>query len=284
MRWLICFALLSTQVFADSNIRGPKYEKIIQSMVQLSTASKGQAEFIEYGKSVSGRPLGLIKIYDQEYGGILKRKAVVVTGAHHGWEYLNIADRLPAWFLAGESETIRGFIQRGGVIYVVPIMNPDGYERRRRYNDNDFDLNRDYPLPLARHAGMTQPEISNFLKFLDRDLKKDESKLMLNLNYHCCGYGPRAEFLYPYAHTDLPSPHQKKFELIGKKVEKIFDQNNIASGQWGEMLYLRVGTATDYYYTVHRALAFNFEGSWGEEDKRLPQHKKMWEYLISLIL
>jgi hypothetical protein len=276
--FLSIVAILNTS--ADSNIKGPSYKVIINSLNELSNQYPLKSEIITYGKTEQGRTLSLIKIFDKSWKGDSARKAVVITGATHGWEYLNIADRLPEWVLSTKTEITNTFLKNGGVIYIVPVFNPDGYDNRRRYNSNEVDLNRDYPLPLLDYKGLTQKENIGFITLLENEIKNHNIKIDLNINYHCCGYKTNAVFLYPWAHTDSPTPEAKRFMQISKGVEAIFDMHNIFSAQWAVELYKRKGTATDYFYSVHKADAFNFEGSWGKENLRFNKHTIMLEFLI----
>ena len=115
------------------------------------------------------------------------------------------------------------------------------------------------------------------------DIKKENGKIHVNLNYHCCGPKSDGLLLYPWAHQEKSSSIESLFLEIGEQIKKIFDNNEIQTGQWGRELYLRNGTATDYFYSVHEALAFNFEGSWGKENLRFEKHKEMIKYLIKNI-
>ena len=250
------------------------------SLKQLSKDFNKQSDYIIYGKSVNQKELSLTKIYQKDWSGKVLRKSIVITGAHHGWEYLNIADRLANYFLTTKDKVITHFLSQGGIIYVAPIINADGYTNWRRYNANNFDLNRDYPLPIVGHKGLSQPEIKSFLKYLLEDIKKEKAKIVLNINYHCCGPKSDGLLLYPWAHKNAGSQLENKFVTIGEEVKKIFIHKEIQAGQWGRELYLRNGTATDYFYSVHKALAFNFEGSWGKENQRFEQHTEMIKYFI----
>jgi predicted deacylase len=76
-----------------------------------------------------------------------KRPAVLITQAIHGNEYQQIVDRLVLDYSNGK-KTLPGledFLEGGGLVYLVPIVNPDGYERRQRENRQGYDLNRDWP-------------------------------------------------------------------------------------------------------------------------------------------
>jgi len=67
-------------------------------------------------------------------------------------------------------------------ILAFPIMNPDGVDLGHwRHNAGGVDLNRDWSL-------YNQPEIKNVVKYIDRALKKNNSKLVLGLDFHSTWY------------------------------------------------------------------------------------------------
>src|SRR5690606_4664290 len=115
------------------------------------------------------RPLQLMLVKSSGTTGFT-RTAVVMTGAIHGNEYLNIEDRLPEELIArarSGSGSVASFLSAGGVLVFVPIVNPDGYESRSRYNAKGVDLNRDWDVPSVGHTGFKQVEsaaLSNALE------------------------------------------------------------------------------------------------------------------------
>ena len=122
---------------ADSGIQGPAYSVIEAELEELARTHSGIAELAYYGLSVEGKKLrglrislGPDQLTNPATPGI--RPAVIISGATHGNEYLNIEDRLPRWFLENweSSPGVTKFMKAGGVIFIVPIMNPDGYDAR----------------------------------------------------------------------------------------------------------------------------------------------------------
>lgn len=106
------------------------------------------AQLVTYGKTVQGKPRTLLKIAKKN---VTSSKAIYIGGSIHGDEYFNIEDRLPRWFLeqTATSGTILSYLEQGGVIYIAPILNPDGYDSRKRENRNGVDLNRDYTVLMG---------------------------------------------------------------------------------------------------------------------------------------
>ena len=60
-------------------------------------------------------------------------------------------------------------------------------------------------------------------------------------------------------------------------MENIFPNNYDFESWYASLGYLANGTSQDYYYAKHGTLAFTFEGRYGSEDERLPEHVAMWD-------
>lgn len=303
--------LFTLPLFAsDSLIYGPPYAEIIKELIALEREFPDSALTINYGTSAGNQPLYLIKIQRRAKFRI-NAPAVVITGATHGYEYLNIEDRLPRWILENQNSTaeIDHFLNLGGTLYIVPIFNPDGYEgivnetagtsidsaastlagqNRNRWNANQKDLNRDYDLIPLGEKKFTQPETLAFVEFLDTDLRKDQLKLRFALDYHCCGRHENkdvAQLGYPWAFKLAPIPESDllKHQQMAVGIKNRFLNENIVSGPWSEMLYEAPGTSTDYFYAKYGALAFTFEGLEVLEPQRFHHHKEMWRFILEKV-
>lgn len=66
-------------------------------------------------------------------------------------------------------------------IYIIPTMNPDGYERRTRGNANGQDLNRNFPDQFTSPANTKngrQPEVVAVMNWIE------QNNFVLSANYH----------------------------------------------------------------------------------------------------
>lgn len=76
-------------------------------------------------------------------------------------------------------------------IYIIPTMNPDGFERRQRGNANNVDLNRNFPdqftSPTNTKTGR-QPEVVAVMNFVE------SNNFVLSANFH----GGSVVANYPY--------------------------------------------------------------------------------------
>lgn len=312
------FLFLSTLLFAsDSMIHGPAYTEIVKQMEKLAQDHPETATLVNYGTSATGLPLVLIKIRKKDVKKA-NAPAVFISGATHGYEYLGVEDKLPRWFLQNtETREVKNFLEAGGAVYLVPILNPDGYEgilnpghenpfegfddmpssttpeqkqkKRNRWNGNKVDLNRDYDLLPKNEKKLTQPETQAIARYLEKDLAENDLKLRFALNYHCCGRWDtkdQAQLGYPWAYTLDPIPEKDLAEhkLVAAEIEKRFLNTDIVSGSWSEMLYEAQGTAEDYFYAKYGAVTFVFEGLEAQEYLRLDRHTEMWKFVLEYVL
>ncbi len=263
------------RIDSDSGIRGPAYSKIVEELKSLEESYGDFAQLVTYGKTVQGKPLTLIKIAKKT---VIASKAVYIGGSIHGDEYLNIEDRLPRWFLeqTANSGTISSYLDQGGVIYVAPILNPDGYDQRERENQNGVDLNRDFTVVLGNVQGFKQTETRSLFEYLSRDL--GTVKLKVAMDYHCC----IGALLYPWSFTGpvLSAEDKQKHLLIASIMQSSIGPG-IRAGTTPVILgYSAKGTSKDFYFEHFGALGFTYEGRRGKEDKFFEEHTSMWERIL----
>ena len=87
------------------------------------------------GLSAQGRPITAYKFGSGS-------SAIIFAGATHGDEKSS-AYILQSWIEHLESNP--GIIPANRTITVIPIVNPDGYAANKRTNNNNVDLNRNFP-------------------------------------------------------------------------------------------------------------------------------------------
>ncbi len=263
----------------DSGISGPPYAAIYESLATLARQHPREADVFDYGKSGEGRPLRLIRIQDPQAKATGARPAVLISGATHGNEYLHVEDRLPGHFLQGKAPGVRRFLAAGGVIYIVPIVNPDGYEGRRRGNARGVDLNRDFDLVPAKELRFREVESLALAAFFEKELAEHDLRLKLAVDYHCCD----GSILYPWAYTDtaISNDDLEAHEQVAKLMLQDID-SSYRFGPTGPVLgYNPRGTSKDYYYARYGALAFTFEGRYRVEAKKFRGHALFWDHVLA---
>ena len=121
------------------------------------------AEELVLGQSVEGRP-----IVARPHGSEDAAETLLVLASIHGSEPAGtpLVERFEAW-LADHPEELTD--RR---VVIIPIANPDGYQRRERYNTNGVDLNRNFPAgnrteeTIHGDAPLSEPESRALMRAL----------------------------------------------------------------------------------------------------------------------
>jgi len=255
----------------------PSYQEMEAKLGRMVQRHTARAQMISYGRTVNGLSLNVIRIALPQRGRG-ERPAVQISGVIHGNEYLGIEDRLPEHFLDNTTRMpgLTAFLEKGGIIYVIPVINPDGFTRKRRLNQNGADLNRDFDLLPRNDARFTQPETRALADFLERDLTASGAKLRLSLDYHCC----LPAMIIPWSYIDA-QPEQKdqsSFHTLGGIGRSVlgFPYGNAME----TVNYLAEGSSIDYFYAKYGTLSLAIEGSWRGEEGNLAKHVDFWDKLF----
>ncbi|KAK8940068.1 hypothetical protein KSP40_PGU017872 [Platanthera guangdongensis] len=124
------------------------------------------------GKSVKGFPLLVIEISDRP-GQEEAEPSFKFIGNIHGDEpvgrelLIYIADWLCSNYMKDPLATL---IVKNVHLHILPSMNPDGFAMRKRGNENNVDLNRDFPdqfYPIKDVVGQQQPETKAIMKWVE---------------------------------------------------------------------------------------------------------------------
>jgi hypothetical protein len=263
---------------SDSGIWSKKYSEIIKEIVDVHVSYPDYTELIHLGQSHDGKETYAILIKNRD--GKNPTHLVSITGATHGNEYLNIVDRLPESFLSNSDSRFKNYLDNGGAIFIVPILNPDGYDRRMRRNSRNADLNRDFPNSELTMPGLFHKETNNVVNWLENYIKKTNATFSVAMDYHCCN----GSLLYPWSWTDQRIPDQDLSEhiVIGELMKKYF--KDYIHGITGEILgYYPRGTSKDFWYQRFKAKAFTFEGQRYEEKNNLSKHINWWGDILEHI-
>lgn len=131
------------------------------------------------GKTVMGQDLPYLDMYMGDPKG--KEVILFITRQHppEVTGYLAFQQFIEA--LLEPSNNREAFFNKFRVV-VFPIMNPDGVDQGHwRHNANGVDLNRDW-------SQYRQPEVRSVVKTITKITKKNNSKLVLGLDFHSTWY------------------------------------------------------------------------------------------------
>ena len=270
-----------SRVHSEAGISRPKFSLIHKDLVNLEKKYSSRVSLITYGQSAGGKPLLAIKISSPDRDLDSSKKAVIITESIHGNEYLHITDQLVGEFAkkSGETTPVGRFVKAGGVVYMIPVYNPDGFIAGARENANSIDLNRDFSLPSQGDDGVTQPETKAFLSLLTSEQKRENFSLELFMEYHCCIGG----LIHPWTYTDkAPSlTEMRAIKEIGEISKKTFGYPY--GNAWDIVNYNAAGTSIDFIQETFMRRAFSFEGKYEEEDKNIRKHAAMFDQILSLL-
>jgi succinylglutamate desuccinylase len=261
------------QKLGDSGIDYPSYASIEADLKSLAQKYPGLAQVVQYGVTPKGLFNNMLRIANARAPRRAGRPAVEISGAIHGNEYLGIEMDLLKTFVE-HPETMPGlqlFLSAGGVIYFIPVVNPDGFMARSRGNSRGADLNRDWDVVPTGQTMFKQPETTNLAKYLEADLTNNQLQLRFAMDYHCCVPGLISPWTYKNAYptqTDLADYNQVaqwEKQALGFPSGNAMD---IAG-------YNAVGSTLDYYYAKYHTIAFTIEGEYKGEGPRLRGHMQL---------
>lgn len=124
------------------------YDELTALLADYAKTYPNITELFSWGKSVSGREIWGLRITDNPAVKEQAEPEFVYIGNMHGDEtvgremLVNFIGLLLSGY--GSNAVLTDLVDTTD-IYIVPSMNPDGFERARRANDNGFDLNRNFP-------------------------------------------------------------------------------------------------------------------------------------------
>lgn len=276
------FSALGDSVeWSDSGIKGPPYSEQLKLMESWREKYPRWVTIVDYGTTLKGRQLRMLVVKDRKPASAA-RPTLLLSGSTHGNEYLNLEDRIPEKILENieEGGEFAKFVKAGGAFVFVPILNPDGYDLRRRGNSKQIDLNRDWDVPSADFRGFREIETRELAKKLHSFTEgSDRLKYRVSVDYHCC----IGALLHPWSHTTqkLPADDLRRHQSVGEVAQQLLD---VDSGTTPEILgYSPTGTTKDYYYSRYGTLSFTYEGRKRVEKDRLDKHVAFWEAVTGLV-
>ncbi len=297
-----------------SEVPQESYQALTARLDDLAAAAPDRLSLTRYGTTSEGRDLVLATL-GRSPGTGPRRPAIVLTQVVHGDEYLGIVDRLPAELLRAPSDypNVAALLDRGGLVFLLPVVNPDGYEAIRRENAAGADLNRDFEVrryaarlaagelgaapyseeeraALAAYVAApkaTQPESRALIDGLSRAIRAANAQVKVFIDYHCCQDDDRGALLHPWGDTvtlrdgTLPPADVERYARASTRFSQQFPRGLFGSGL-ETIGYMTFGTVDEWFYESFAqdgALAFTYEGQGHREDEQLRRHARFLDAL-----
>ncbi len=178
-----------SQQITEETLETPNYEgyhnyqQLTEKLQNLADENPDILRLYSAGSSVNGRNLWYVKISDRAQFDENEPKLLYV-GNMHGDEVvgremmIKLIDKLVSEYQSNDE--VKQLIDHSQ-IYIMPSMNPDGFENGSRFNQNYSDLNRDFPDfttdPNDSQNGR-EPETKAIMKL------HNQHHFVLAINYH----------------------------------------------------------------------------------------------------
>ena len=159
------------------------YIELTQFLNDIAISYPEITNLFSIGQSVQGRELWVLEISDNPGVNEIEPEFKYVANMH-GDETpgRELSLYLIDWLCSGYGTNDRATeLVNNTAIYIMPSMNPDGFELGQRYNANGVDLNRDFPDQFNdpdNSTGGRQPETRAVMDW------SDEHNFVLSANMH----------------------------------------------------------------------------------------------------
>ncbi len=231
---------------------------------QLAADHPHYVSMTSIGTSVQGRELWTMRITDPSFPAKDKAR-VYIDGEHHGNEYLGgeLCILLIHRLLEDTDDPVVQQILRETIVWVTPMLNPDGNARDTRYNVNGIDLNRHYPFqfsPGGSHgdAPAVEPEVAANVAFM---ATKD-------LDLYITMHTGIVRLVHPWGWTHDPSPDAAMYGTL----KEMSESHGVEYGQASEVLYIVEGSSKDYGYGALGTPSFTYEVD-GEQTRQITRRE-----------
>tara|TARA_Y100001935_G_scaffold159096_1_gene130894 strand:+ start:1424 stop:3421 length:1998 start_codon:yes stop_codon:yes gene_type:complete len=140
--------LIADPTYSDDPMRSyHNYNELTDFLININSEFPTITNLFSIGQSVQGRELWVLEISDNPGINEIEPEFKYIANMH-GDETVGreLCLYLISWFVNGYGSDERATdLINDTSIFIMPSMNPDGFENGSRYNANNVDLNRDFP-------------------------------------------------------------------------------------------------------------------------------------------
>lgn len=223
-------------------------EEIRSFLVRLTADHPQLIRFQTLGYSDAGRPVDLVTL---TYGDKDTLPAIYINGTHHGDEKSSTEATLGLldYLVRHKDDYLVRDLLNSYVIYIQPLVNPDGHASNTRVDANGVDPNRDYAIPGHTDEDAFKTPIVRLVRNL-----MDRVKFRAALALHSGMEG----VLWAWGHSASRPPDADQFFTIARLVAKTM---GIEQYMQSFEDYPSQGEFIDYAYMAHGTLALTMEVS-----------------------
>jgi carboxypeptidase T len=253
---------------------------------ELAADHPSRAEVFTAGYSLEGRPIRGIRINSNAGTIDATRPAFFIVGCHHAREWISV--EVPLYIAQQLLEhydvdaQARALVDRGE-IWIVPILNPDGYvytheaDRLWRNNRRPFengrtgvDLNRNYSYQWGRNQGSSAVEGTATYRgaypFSEPETQAIRDLFELRQFMGAISYHSYGKFvLSPWGYTTLRPPDDHEMSALATEMASMMNGEtsnpwmDYESGRIASGLYVASGVFEDWVYGLHGSPAIAVE-------------------------
>jgi murein tripeptide amidase MpaA len=296
------------------------YDEVVQEMRNMERRMPQIARVFVLGQSLQGRTIyGLRitnnvrreRIYPNRYG-------VVFNGCQHAREWITVSMNL---YIArmlvdgyGVDSRITDIVNNTE-IYILPVINPDGYvytwttnrlwRKNRRYNgivqgqpSYGVDLNRNWAYQWGGEGASNNPRSETYrgtAAFSEPETLRYSLWLrnLPNLKAHIDFHSYSQLILWPWGYTSNLCPDHDTFNAVGTQMQSLIQSVHGMYYEPGPIyttIYPASGGAVDWAYGAKRALSFTIElrdqGQFGfllPPEQIRPTSEENWAAVLSML-
>lgn len=272
----------------------PTYSGYVAMMNKFEQDYPDLVKVYKIGESVRGRDLLIAKVSDNVNEKESEPEWLLCAGIHGDetapivWS-LRLIDLLCKSY---QSDTRTRRILDSMETWIAPMANPDGTYRSgnnsvsgaRRYNANNVDLNRNYPmLPGVGNSQNPEKETRAFMDF------EKKHNFVMNIDWHA---GVEC-VIYPYNSKSTRTPDHSWWKYVCRVYADLAQENGpsgffndmdngICHG-YSDLGYISKGTTKDYFYYYMHTRGVALEATY---TKILPANQldRYWNYSEEALL
>lgn len=287
MKYITTISVLIIVLIAVSSLPAAaqeyrSYDQVLSALSQLETSRPDIAKTFDIGTSWGGRIIRAVKISDHPAIEDPTEDDVLLTGVHHAREWISVEVplRIAEYLVANYEDAAIKPLVDNREIWIVPLVNPDGYQhshavdRLWRKNRRDLafgffgvDLNRNYAYqwgvsgssaflgsPIYRGPNaFSEPETVAI-----RDLIESHNFISL-ISYHSYTQA----ILYPWGYTGDAAPDEPLLRSIAERMRDLIQGvhgEDYCVGQPQACIgYVASGDLTDWAYAEKGILSYTIE-------------------------